>query len=131
MPGLWRFLRSLLHNPRYNPKLVTWEILEDGMFRIHSLQDFYTLWKGLKGTQINYDLLSKTLRIYDERKIMHGVSKHRCVYKFGTNAEGWRPYEGEISRAGKRPVPNQATWPQSRFYEESNTMLNLGQPCFL
>jgi len=120
LPGLWKFLRSLLHNPGYNPKLVTWEILEDGMFRIHSLQDFYTLWKSLKGTKINYELLSKTLKIYDERKLLHGVSKHRCVYKFGDNAEDWRPYEGEISRAGKRPVPNQATWPHSRFYQESN-----------
>jgi len=120
LPGLWKFLRSLLHNPGYNPKLVTWEILEDGMFRIHNLEDFYALWKSLKGTKINYELLSKTLKIYDERKLLHGVPKHRCVYKFGENAEDWRPYEGEISRAGKRPVPNQATWPHSRFYQESN-----------
>merc|ERR1711874_445888 len=84
-----------------------------------------------KGTKINYELLSKTLKIYDERKLLHGVSKHRCVYKFGVAAEDWRPYEGEISQAGKRPVPNQATWPQSRFYEESNAMTNLQQPTTL
>ena len=131
LSGLWKFLRSLLHNPRYNPKLVTWEILEDGMFRIHSLQDFYALWKNLKGSPINYELLSKTLKVYDEKKLLHGVSKHRCVYKFGVNAEDWRPYEGEISRAGKRPVPNQATWPQSRFYDESNTIASLVQPTTL
>eukprot|EP00092_Neocalanus_flemingeri_P014244 GFUD01015364.1.p1 GENE.GFUD01015364.1~~GFUD01015364.1.p1 ORF type:complete len:1050 (-),score=269.28 GFUD01015364.1:283-3432(-) len=120
LPGLWKFLRSLLHNPKYNPKMVTWEILEDGMFRIHSLQDFYLLWKSLKRTQISYELLTKTLKIYDERKFLHSVSNYRCVYKFGVNCVDWKPHEGEISRAGKRPVPNQATWPQSRFYAEFN-----------
>ena len=64
LPGLWKFLCTLLHNPRYNPTLVTWEILEDGMFRINSLQDLYSVWKTLKGTPINYELLSKKLRLY-------------------------------------------------------------------
>ena len=116
LPGLWKFLCSLLHNPRYNPTLVTWEILEDGMFRINSLQDLYSVWKTLKGTPINYELLCKKLRIYDERKLLHGVS--RCVYQFGVNAENWKPHEGEISMFGQRPVPYQAAWPQSRYYEE-------------
>ena len=43
LPGLWKFLCTLLHNPRYNPTLVTWEILEDGMFRINSLQELYSV----------------------------------------------------------------------------------------
>ena len=114
--GLWQFLRALLHNPAYNPKMVNWEILEEGMFRIHNLSDFYNLWRDLKKTEISYDLLTKTLKIYDDRKILHGVYNHRCVYKFGQNATDWRPKENEIIFIGKKPVPSQASWPTSRFY---------------
>ena len=116
--GLWQFLRALLHNPAYNPKMVNWEILEEGMFRIHNLSDFYNLWRDLKKTEISYDLLTKTLKMYDERKILHGVYNHRCVYKFGQNATDWRPKESEIIYIGKKPVPSQASWPTSRFYKE-------------
>merc|ERR1719336_1173425 len=116
--GLWQFLRALLHNPAYNPKMVNWEILEEGMFRIHNLSDFYNLWRDLKKTEISYDLLTKTLKIYDDRKILHGVYNHRCVYKFGQNATDWRPKEKEIIFIGKKPVPSQASWPTSRFYRE-------------
>ena len=103
--GLWQFLRALLHNPAYNPKMVNWEILEEGMFRIHNLSDFYNLWRDLKRTEISYDLLTKTLKMYDDRKILHGVYNHRCVYKFGQNATDWRPKENEIIYIGKKPVP--------------------------
>lgn len=116
--GLWQFLRALLHNPAYNPKMVNWEILEEGMFRIHNLSDFYNLWRDLKRTEISYDLLTKTLKMYDDRKILHGVYNHRCVYKFGQNATDWRPKENEIIYIGKKPVPSQASWPNSRFYRE-------------
>ena len=116
--GLWQFLRALLHNPAYNPKMVNWEILEEGMFRIHNLSDFYNLWRDLKRTEISYDLLTKTLKMYDDRRILHGVYNHRCVYKFGQNATDWRPKENEIIYIGKKPVPSQASWPTSRFYRE-------------
>jgi len=131
LPGLWKFLRSLLHNPKYNPKMVTWEILDDGMFRIHSLHDLYLLWKSIRQTPINYELLTKTLKLYDQRNILHSVSKHRCVYKFGGNSADWKPHESEISRAGKRPVPNQATWPFSRFYGDFNPKSTIAEPTTL
>ena len=81
VPGLWQFLCALLHNPGYNPKLVTWEMLEEGMFRIHNLSDFYQVWRSHKAVPINYDLLTKTLKVYDEQRLLHSVSHHRCVYK--------------------------------------------------
>jgi len=118
LQGLWMFLRALLHNPAHNPKMVNWEILEEGMFRIHNLSEFYNLWRNLKKTDISYDLLTKTLKIYDDRKILHAVGAYRCVYKFGKNAVDWRPRESEIIYIGKKPVPNQATWPNSRFYAD-------------
>jgi len=118
LQGLWMFLRALLHNPAHNPKMVNWEILEEGMFRIHNLSEFYNLWRNLRKTEISYDLLTKTLKIYDDRKILHAVGAYRCVYKFGKNAEDWRPKESEIIYIGKKPVPNQASWPNSRFYAD-------------
>merc|ERR1711962_1212483 len=116
LPGLWKFLRALLHSPAYNPKIVNWEILEEGMFRIHNLSNFYTIWKELKKTDINYDLLTKSIKIYDEKKVLHAVYNHRCVYKFGQNASDWKPSDLEIILICRKPVPNPATWHTSRFY---------------
>jgi len=121
IPNLWKFLRALLHNPNYNPKLVAWENVDEGIFRIQSLQDFYSVWKLMKKTNINYDLWVKTMKLYDERGYIHSLEGHRCVYKFGVNATLWKPLIGEVILAGKRHFPNQATWPTSRFYSEFNT----------
>ena len=118
--SLWKFLRALLHNPNYNPKLVAWENVDEGIFRIHHLQDFYNVWKSMKSTSINYELWVKTLKLYDERGLLHSLEGHRCVYKFGLNATHWKPLIGEVILAGKRHFPNQATWPSSRFYSEFN-----------
>ena len=121
IPNLWKFLRALLHNPNYNPKLVAWENVDEGIFRIHKMQDFYNVWKAIKSTSINYDLWVKTMKLYDERGFLHSLEGHRCVYKFGLNATQWKPLIGEVITAGKRHFPNQATWPTSRFYSEFNT----------
>ena len=121
IPNLWKFLRALLHNPNYNPKLVAWENVDEGIFRIHNLQDFYSVWKSMKSTSINYDLWVKTMKLYDERGFIHSLEGHRCVYRFGVNAKQWKPLIGEVTMAGKRHFPNQATWPASRFYSEFNT----------
>merc|ERR1719411_115958 len=118
--SLWKFLRALLHNPNYNPKLVAWENVDEGIFRIHHLQDFYNVWKSMKSTNINYELWVKTLKLYDERGFIHSLEGHRCVYQFGVNATHWKPLIGEVILAGKRHFPNQATWPSSRFYSEFN-----------
>merc|ERR1711923_644885 len=121
IPNLWKFLRALLHNPNYNPKLVAWENVDEGIFRIQSLQDFYSVWKLMKKTNINYDVWVKTLKLYDERGYIHSLEGHRCVYKFGVNATQWKPLSEEVILAGKRHFPNQATWPNSKLYSEFNT----------
>merc|ERR1712223_1247297 len=76
------------------------------------------LWQFLRALLHNPAYNPKTLKIYDDRKILHGVYNHRCVYKFGQNATDWRPKENEIIFIGKKPVPSQASWPTSRFYRE-------------
>jgi predicted transcriptional regulator len=116
--GLWQFFRSILHNPKYNPKIISWENLAESTFRIHSLPDFYKVWKKIKKSNINYELLQKTLKIYEEEKLLENVPKLRCVYRFGPRATDWEPRDHELIFAGKRPVPNQERWPQSRFYQD-------------
>ena len=77
IPDLWKFMRSLLHNPNYNPKLLSWEDVEAGVFRIRDLRDFYIKWTELKGSQINYESLVKTIRLYDDLNILHNVEGQR------------------------------------------------------
>jgi len=72
-------MRSLLHNPQYNPKLIAWENLERGEFRISSLQDFYSLWRRLKRINITQDMWTKTIKLYDEKKYLHRIEGHRQV----------------------------------------------------
>jgi len=116
--GLWQFLRAILHNPDTNPKIITWENMDEGMFRIPSLSEFYKLWKQVKKTSIGYDILKKSIEYYENKKIMHSVPNLRSVYKFGENAFDWKPQDKEICFAGKLPVPNQENWSSSRFFNE-------------
>ena len=81
LPDLWKFMRNLLHNPQYNPKLIAWENLERGEFRISSLQDFYSLWRRLKRINITQDMWTKTIKLYDEKKYLHRIEGHRQVNK--------------------------------------------------
>lgn len=97
LPGLWKFFVAVLHNPNFNPKLIAWEQLEKGAFRIRYLKDLFVLWTNMRGTEINYDLFSKTVRFYDEKGFLHPVEGMRCVYRFGRSALGWRPDTHEIT----------------------------------
>ena len=97
LPGLWKFFVAVLHNPNFNPKLIAWEQLDKGAFRIRYLKDLFVLWTNMRGTEINYDLFSKTVRFYDEKGFLHPVEGMRCVYRFGRSALGWRPDTHEIT----------------------------------
>ena len=97
LPGLWKFFVAVLHNPNFNPKLIAWEQLDRGAFRIRYLKDLFILWTNMRGTEINYDLFSKTVRFYDDKGFLHPVEGMRCVYRFGRNAMGWRPEAHEIT----------------------------------
>ena len=46
---------------------------------------------------MNYDLFSKTVKLYDEKGFLHSVEGMRCVYRFGQNALGWKPEPHEIT----------------------------------
>ena len=97
LPGLLKFFVAVLHNPNFNPKLIAWEQLDTGAFRIRYLKDLFVLWSKMRGTIINYDLFSKTVRLYDESGYLHPVEGMRCVYRFGRNALGWKPEAHEIT----------------------------------
>ena len=97
LPGLLKFFVAVLHNPNFNPKLIAWEQLDTGAFRIRYLKDLFVLWSKMRGTVINYDLFSKTVKLYDESGYLHPVEGMRCVYRFGRNAMGWKPEAHEIT----------------------------------
>ena len=97
LPGLLKFFVAVLHNPNFNPKLIAWEQLDTGAFRIRYLKDLFVLWSKMRGTIINYDLFSKTVRLYDESGYLHPVEGMRCVYRFGRNALRWKPEAHEIT----------------------------------
>jgi len=119
LPNLWKFLRALLHNPNFNPKLIAWKEIERGEFRMNNLQEFYKIWETMKRSDISYDLWVKTIKLYDEKKYLHSVEGFRCCYKFGIMASDWKPFPHEIiTNGGKGCFPSQATWNNSRFYKD-------------
>ena len=77
LPGLWTFMRGLLHNPNFNPKLLAWEDVDKGVFRIKELKEFYSVWKELRGLPITYEMLVKTVKVYDDMEILHPIEGQR------------------------------------------------------
>merc|ERR1711915_127428 len=121
LPGLWELCRAMLHNPAYNPKIIHWENLQEGTFRIPKLRDFYNSWHELKpDIPINYEKLTRAMGQYEEEEILYPVPHQRCVYKFGPNSCDWQPsgMDKLLVGDGRRPVPSQHTWRQSRFFSE-------------
>jgi len=54
---LWIFIRDLLQNERYNPRIIKWENEENGEFRITDSCAFSKLWAFVKGNKkMNYEI---------------------------------------------------------------------------
>ena len=72
------------------------EIFNNPEHSLHNLQQFYDLWRLVKSSTINYDLWTKTVKLYDDKGFLHSVDGRRCVYKFGVNATDWKPFSHEV-----------------------------------
>jgi Ets-domain len=62
---LWEFMLSLLLNPTYSGsgRIVQWEDMERGVFRINESQRVAELWgKHKQNNSMNYEKLSRALR---------------------------------------------------------------------
>merc|ERR1719446_1618334 len=118
MEELWTFCRAALHNPEYNPKMICWESIEDGEFRIVNQEEFLNAFLEVRGTRLVRDGLKKRGKACEEAEVMHSRPHTRLGYRFGAKASDWRPSHGELVEQGRRMVPSKLTWTSSRFYDE-------------
>merc|ERR1711902_23540 len=115
---LWTFCRAALHNPKYNPKVICWESIEDGEFRIVNQEEFLNAFLEVRGTRLVRDTLKKRVKACEEAELMHSRAHTRLGYRFGVKATSWRPGQGELVEQGRRMVPSKLAWTSSRFYGE-------------
>lgn len=60
---IWRFLLELLSNQEYNPKYITWEDRDKGVFRFVCGDSIARLWAQKRGrTSMPYDFLARAIR---------------------------------------------------------------------
>merc|ERR1712062_770848 len=89
---LWEFIRDLLKNEKYNPKIIMWEDVDKGEFRIVDSVLVAKLWATVKkNKKMNYEKLSRAMRYYYKQNIFGIVENKRLVYRFGSKAKNWKP----------------------------------------
>lgn len=78
---LWQFLYELLQDSKYS-NIISWAG-GDGEFKLVDPEAVSTLWGNRKRKPaMNYDKLSRAIRYYYDKKIMHKVHGKRYVYRF-------------------------------------------------
>lgn len=78
---LWQFLYELLQDTKYS-NIINWAG-GDGEFKLLDPEAVSSLWGTRKRKPaMNYDKLSRAIRYYYDKKIMHKVHGKRYVYKF-------------------------------------------------
>ncbi|XP_013418988.1 ETS homologous factor isoform X3 [Lingula anatina] len=88
---LWEFIRDILKNSMYCPRLIKWEDRKDGVFRFVQSEAVAAMWGRKKNNPgMTYEKLSRAMRYYYKRGILERVDGRRLVYKFGKNAHGWQ-----------------------------------------
>ncbi|OPJ82567.1 hypothetical protein AV530_000204 [Patagioenas fasciata monilis] len=79
---LWRFLLELLQQERFR-HVIAWQRGERGEFVIKDPGEVARLWGARKRKpQMNYDKLSRALRYYYNKHILHKTKGKRFTYKF-------------------------------------------------
>ena len=78
---LWQFLLELLQNDKH-VNIISW-VGTNGEFKLLDPEAVSVLW-GMRKRKpsMNYDKLSRAIRYYYDKKIMHKVHGKRYVYKF-------------------------------------------------
>ncbi|XP_067907245.1 ETS homologous factor-like isoform X2 [Heterodontus francisci] len=91
---LWEFILNILQNPDRNPGLLKWEDRTEGTFRFLRSDAVAQLWGQKKNnSSMTYEKLSRAMRYYYKKGILERVDGRQLVYKFGTNAKGWKRME--------------------------------------
>lgn len=99
LPPLYVFIRNLLHNRHYNPRVVTWISESQGIFKVNNTADFAKTWglmKSNRNEEMTYEKMSRAMRYHygNEKQGRKGhlamVKEKRLVYRFGELAVNWR-----------------------------------------
>ena len=100
LPPLYIFIRNLLHNRFYNPKIVSWVSDTHGIFKVTNTLEFARTWglmKSNRSEEMNYEKMSRAMRYHYGSPSRKGhlamVKEKRLVYRFGELAIRWRPGE--------------------------------------
>ncbi|NWS47852.1 ETV3L protein, partial [Probosciger aterrimus] len=79
---LWHFILELLQKEEFR-HVIAWQQGEDGEFVIKDPDEVARLWGRRKcKPQMNYDKLSRALRYYYNKRILHKTKGKRFTYKF-------------------------------------------------
>ncbi|NXY88814.1 ETV3L protein, partial [Alcedo cyanopectus] len=79
---LWHFILELLQKEEFQ-HLIAWQQGEDGEFVIKDPEEVARLWGRRKcKPQMNYDKLSRALRYYYNKRILHKTKGKRFTYRF-------------------------------------------------
>jgi hypothetical protein len=82
-----QWILSLLRDPDYNPRVISWDNEEKGVFYITDTAKFAKLW-GMrkKNPSMNYEKLSRAMRYYYKNGELIAVDK-RTTYQFGSKSD--------------------------------------------
>lgn len=93
---LWEFIRDLLHDERYCPRIIKWESEEEGIFRVVKSDEVAKQWGSKKNnrSKMTYEKLSRSLRYSRKEGYFADIPKDRGLpkklcFKFGPKAHGW------------------------------------------
>jgi len=99
-----QWIVSLLRDPRYNPKVITWVNEERGIFQVKNTDNFGKLWGVVrKNANMNYEKLSRAMRYSYTNNELQMVPEQRLTYKFGPNMVDCRALDRKNPNFQKMP----------------------------
>ncbi|KFU87545.1 ETS translocation variant 3, partial [Chaetura pelagica] len=116
---LWHFILELLQKEEFR-HVIAWQQGEYGEFVIKDPDEVARLWGRRKcKPQMNYDKLSRALRYYYNKRILHKTKGKRFTYKFNFNKlvmpnypfinirpnESWLEKSLKIMKSNQNPPP--------------------------
>merc|ERR1712165_261967 len=127
---LWEFIRDLLKNEKYNPKIIMWEDIERGEFRIVDSVLVAKLWATVKKNKnMNYEKLSRAMRYYYKQNIFGIVENKRLVYRFGSKAKDWKPVGKSSKTQAASPPPERRCYNCLRLLESGASLKRHSETC--
>ncbi|XP_077293537.1 ETS homologous factor-like [Arctopsyche grandis] len=101
------FLRDLLLNPNYCPRIIKWEDYSAGKFRFVRADEVAKLWGVKKSNEkMSFEKFSRAMRYHYKQGVLVSVPTARLVYQFGPKAPSYKTlnpnFESDISKLNMR-----------------------------